>query len=225
MRLGVGSEFRARALLFDMDGTLVNSGPVIERIWKRAADKWNADFSKLVKNLHGRRAIDIMRDVLPPHASALLNSETAIVDEAEVTETDGIVPIAGAPELLASLPPDAWALVTSARPALAAARFRAAGLAMPAATITSANVTHGKPHPECFLRGAERLSVAPEDAVVLEDAPAGIAAGNAAGCRVVALATTMDEDRLANVDWIPDYTVLRLEKRDDDGWMTFRVVE
>jgi sugar-phosphatase len=140
-----------------------------------------------------------------------------------LTQTDGIVAVAGAAALLAALPADAWALVTSARPALAAARMRAAGLPLPTTMITSATVALGKPHPECFLRAAERLGVAPKDALVLEDAPAGLAAGRAAGCQVVALATTMASERLADVDWIPDLSVLRLKARDADRWMTLRV--
>jgi len=223
MKLEAGTEIRARALLFDMDGTLVDSTAVVERAWKRAAAKWNADFDMLRRHMHGRRAIDIMRDILPPEASAQLEAEVAAIDEVELTETDGIVAVAGAAALLAALPADAWALVTSARPELAAARMRAADLPLPATMITSATVARGKPHPECFLRAAERLGVAPKDALVLEDAPAGLAAGRAAGCRVVALATTMESKSLADVDWIPNLSALRLEVRDGDGWMTLRV--
>jgi sugar-phosphatase len=223
MKLRVGTEIRARALLFDMDGTLVDSTAAVERAWKRVAAKWDADFDRLRHQMHGRRAIDIMRDILPLEASAQLDAEVAAIDKVELTETDGIVAVAGASELLAALPPDAWALVTSARPALAAARMRAADLPLPATIITSATVARGKPDPECFLRAAERLGVAPKEALVLEDAPAGLVAGRAAGCQVVALATTLESECLADVDWIPDLSVLRLEARDADGWMTFRI--
>jgi mannitol-1-/sugar-/sorbitol-6-phosphatase len=223
MKLKAGTEVRARALLFDMDGTLVDSTAAVERAWKRVAAKWGADFEQLRSHMHGRRAIDIMRDILPPEAADQLKSEVAAIDVVELTETDGIVAVPGAAALLAALPPNAWALVTSARPALAAARMRAAKLQLPATMITSATVTRGKPHPECFLRATERLGVAPRDALVLEDAPAGIAAGRAAGCQVVALATTIDSERLADVDWIPDLSVLQLESCDVDGWMTFHI--
>jgi sugar-phosphatase len=223
MKLKAGTEIRARALLLDMDGTLVDSTAAVERAWKRAAVKWNADFEKLRRHMHGRRAVDIMRDILPPEAAAQLESEVRVIDKAELTETDGIVAVAGAAELLASLPPDRWALVTSARPALAAARMRAANLPLPATIITSATVARGKPHPECFLRAAERLGVAPKEALVLEDAPAGLVAGRAAGCQVVAIATTMDSESLADVDWIPYLSVLRLIDRGVDDRMTFRI--
>ena len=223
MKLRAGTEIRARALLFDMDGTLVDSTAAVERAWKRAAAKWDADFDRLRRQMHGRRAVDIMRDILPLEASAQLEAEVAAIDKVELTETDGIVAVAGAFELLAALPPDAWALVTSARPALAAARMRAADLPLPDTIITSATVTRGKPDPECFLRAAERLGVAPNEALVLEDAPAGLVAGRAAGCQVVALATTLESECLADVDWISDLSVLRLEARDADGWMTFRI--
>jgi sugar-phosphatase len=223
MKLKAGTELRARALLFDMDGTLVDSTAAVERVWRRAAAKWGADFDALRSDMHGRRAIDIMRFILPPEASAQLAAEVAAIDELELTDTSGIVAVAGAAELLAALPPDAWALVTSARPELVAARMRAADLPLPATMITSATVARGKPHPEGFLTAAERLGVAPQDALALEDAPAGLAAGRAAGCQVVALATTMEGERLVDVDWIPDLSVLRLEARDADGWMTFRI--
>jgi len=223
MQLRAGTEIRARALLFDMDGTLVDSTAAVERAWKRAAAKWSADFATLRRHLHGRRAVDIMRDILPPGAASQLDAEVAAIDAVELTETEGIVAVPGAAALLATLPADAWALVTSARPALAAVRMRAAGLPLPAAMITSATVTRGKPHPEGFLRAAERLGVAPKETLALEDAPVGLAAGRAAGCQVIALATTMDSKRLAEFDWIPDLTVLRLEARDPDGWMRLRV--
>jgi sugar-phosphatase len=223
MKLMPGTEIRARALLFDMDGTLVDSTAAVERAWQRVAAKWGADFEKLRRHMHGRRAVDIMRDILPLAASGQLKAEVAAVDIVELTEIEGIAAVAGASRLLAALPPDAWALVTSARPALAAVRMRAAGLPLPATIITSATVVRGKPYPECFLQAAQRLGVAPKEALVLEDAPAGLAAGRAAGCQVLALATTMESERLANVDWIPDLSVLQLAVRDADGWMTFRI--
>lgn len=223
MKLTAGTEIRARALLLDMDGTLVDSTAAVERAWKRVAAKWDADFERLRRHMHGRRAIDIMRDILPPEASAQLEAEVAAIDKVELTETDGIVAVAGAAKLLAALPQDAWALVTSARPALAAVRMRAAGLPLPTTMITSATVARGKPHPECFLLAAERLGVAANEALALEDAAAGLVAGRAAGCQVVALATTMASERLVDVDWIPDLSALRLTGRDADGWMTFRI--
>ena len=223
MKLAAGTELRARALLFDMDGTLVDSTAAVERAWKRAADKWKADFETLRRDLHGRRAVDIIRDILPPEASTQVEAEVAAIDQVELTDTDGIVAVAGAATLLAALPPSAWALVTSANPALAEARMRAANLPLPTTMITSAAVARGKPDPECFLRAAEGLGVKPAEALVLEDAPAGLAAGRAAGCQVVALATTMDSAQLAGVDWIFDLSALRLTKRDAEGWMTFRV--
>ncbi len=223
MKLRAGTKIRARALLLDMDGTLVDSTAAVERAWQRVAAKWDADFERLRRHMHGRRAIDIMRDILPPDASAQLEAEVVAIDKVELTETDGIVAVAGAAKLLAALPRDAWALVTSARPALAAVRMRAADLPLPATMVTSATVARGKPHPECFLLAAERLGVAPKEALALEDSAAGLVAGRAAGCPVVALATTMARGRLADVEWIPDLSVLRLEGRDADGWMTFRI--
>ena len=107
MKLSAGTEIRARALLFDMDGTLVDSTAAVERVWKGAAAKWDADFETLRRHMHGRRAVDIMRDVLPPEAATELEAEVAAIDKVELTETDGILAVRGASQLLATLPLDA----------------------------------------------------------------------------------------------------------------------
>ena len=184
MQIAPGTLISTRALLFDMDGTLVDSTAAVERIWGRWAAEHGMCFADFAHSMHGRRAVDIMSAIAPPSLGLDLVAEVARIDEEEVVETDGIVPISGAARLLASLPPENWALVTSARPELARARMGAAGLPMPEIVVTSNDVIQGKPHPDCFLKALERLDVSACDALVFEDAAAGLAAGRAAGGRL-----------------------------------------
>ena len=173
MQIAPGTLISTRALLFDMDGTLVDSTAAVERIWGRWAAKHGMRFADFAHTMHGRRAVDIMQAIAPPDIGLDLAVEVARIDEEEVVETDGIVPIAGAARLIASLPPENWALVTSARPELARARMGAAGLPMPEIVVTSNDVIQGKPHPDCFLKALERLDISACDALVFEDAAAG----------------------------------------------------
>ena len=222
MQIAPGTRISTRVLLFDMDGTLVDSTAAVERIWGRWAAQHGMRFSDFAHTMHGRRAVDIMQAIAPPDIGLDLAVEVARIDEEEVVETDGIVPIAGAARLIASLPPENWALVTSARPELARARMGAAGLPMPEIVVTSNDVIQGKPHPDCFLKALERLDISACDALVFEDAAAGIAAGRAAGCRIVALATTSAPEHLEPEDWVFDYERIELLAVQDDGKLLLR---
>jgi sugar-phosphatase len=174
-----------RAVLFDMDGTLVDSTAVVEEVWGEFAVRYGLDIAEILRTSHGIQAADTVRRFAPAGADVV--ALTAELGAMERVRTAGIVALPGAAELLRSLPADAVALVTSADRILADIRMGAAGLAMPAKAVTAELVTHGKPHPEGYLKAAGLLGVEPEDAVVFEDAPAGIAAGVAAGIRTVAV--------------------------------------
>jgi len=175
----------ARALLLDMDGTLVNSDAVVERCWRRWADRHGLDGDEVMKVVHGRQGYASMAVLLPTRPMEQNRADNARMLAEETADMDGVVAIPGAPEFLASLAGVPHALVTSADVALSSARMAAAGLDMPAVRVTAESVGVSKPDPEGFLKGAAELGVAPEDCVVFEDSGAGIAAGRGAGMRVV----------------------------------------
>ncbi|WP_112470560.1 HAD-IA family hydrolase [Streptomyces triticisoli] len=177
--------FTARALLLDMDGTLVNSDAVVERVWRRWADRHGLDGDEVMKVVHGRQGHASMALLLPNRPKEQNLAENARMLAEETSDMDGVVPIPGAPEFLAGLRGLPHALVTSADVDLSTARMAAAGLPLPDARITAESVGASKPDPEGFLKGAAELGVAPADCVVFEDSGAGIAAGRAAGMRVI----------------------------------------
>ncbi|MEU5461603.1 HAD-IA family hydrolase [Streptomyces althioticus] len=177
----------ARALLLDMDGTLVNSDSSVERIWRRWADRHGLDGDEVMKVVHGRQGYASMALLLPDRPMEQNYAENARLLAEETADTEGVVAIPGAREFLASLDGLPHALVTSADVALSTARMAAAGLEQPAVRITAESVGASKPDPEGFLKGAAELGVDPADCIVFEDSGAGIAAGRAAGMRVVGI--------------------------------------
>jgi sugar-phosphatase len=203
----------ARALLFDMDGTLVDSTAVVEKIWLRFARRHGLDGHDVLAHIHGRKAEDSVADFVP--AGVDIAAEAARLTAEEVADTEGIVEIPGAKRLLSALPADRWALVTSAPRALAEVRLLAAGLPLPAVMITSESVTRGKPDPQGYLAAARALGVAAADCIVFEDAAVGLQAGRAAGMQVVALAKTPSVDMLRQECWLYDYRALSLRVAPD----------
>src|SRR6266436_7139650 len=194
---------RCRAVLFDLDGVLVDSTPAVARVWAGWAHEHGFDPGEVVKKAHGRPSFTTIRELLPNADHAAENRE---VERREIADVEGVVPLPGAMELLQALPLDRWAIVTSCTRALAAVRIGAAGLPKPKQMVTSTDVQHGKPDPEPYLKGAQILGVPAADCLVIEDAPAGIRAGKAAGARVLALRTTATDAELqqAGTDWIVD---------------------
>ena len=194
---------QCRGVLFDLDGVLVDSTPAVARVWAGWAREHGFDPDEVVRNAHGKPSIATIRELLP-HADH--DAENREVERRELADTDGVIPLPGAIELLQAIPREKWAIVTSCTRPLAGVRIDAAGLPKPKHLVTSTDVVHGKPDPEPYLRGAQAVGVAPRDCVVLEDAPAGILAGKAAGMRVLALRTTASDTELraAGADWIVD---------------------
>lgn len=204
--------FSCDAILLDMDGTLVDTTAPVERQWRLWAGRRGIDPERILAVSHGRRTIETMRYVAP-YLNVHLE-EAVEFDRAEGLDAEGVVPIAGAAELLAALPRDRWAVVTSAGPWLARMRFSQAGLPLPDVLVTGEDVTEGKPHPAGYLLAAERLSMAHERCLVLEDTPAGVGAGLAAGMHVLAVGNTMPLESLPPVAWIPDLACLRVSPGD-----------
>jgi len=189
------------ALLFDLDGVLIDSTPAVTRVWTQWAIAHGFDPDDVVRNAHGRPSIATIREYLP-HAD--YEAENREVERREMEDLEGVVTLPGARELLLALPADRWTIVTSCTRPLAKVRLRAAGLPIPGHLLTSNEGKNGKPDPEPYLKGASLLGVSARDCVVVEDVPAGIRAGKAAGARVIACTTTVPESELkaAGADWI-----------------------
>ena len=186
-----------RAFLFDIDGTLVDSSASIEHVWQQVATEFGVDADRVLGACHGRRDVDVVEEFFEPGA------RDAVIERVNVLDTqfvNGAVPAPGARQLLATLDDGQWAAVTSGPRPLMAARLRAAGLPVPPVLITADDVHFGKPHPEGFLLAAAALGVPPASCVVVEDSPAGVAAGKAAGALVVAVTTTHPADLLSEAD-------------------------
>lgn len=201
----------AQALLFDLDGVLINSIPAVERVWSRWARDRGFNVQEVLHRAHGRPSIETLRYLLP---DADHEAENLLVEEAEINDVEGIVPLPGVKALLSALPNERWAIVTSCTRPLAEVRIAAAGLPRPGLLITSNDITHGKPHPEPYRKGAAGLGFTPEECIVVEDALAGIASGKAAGSRVIAFTTTASITDLvaAKPDWIlKDCSAIQLD--------------
>ncbi len=194
---------RCHGILFDLDGVLVDSTPAVARVWAGWARAHGFDPDKVVKKAHGRPSITTIRELLPQADHAAEDRE---VERREIADIDGVIPLPGAVELLRALPLERWAIVTSCTRPLASVRIGAAGLPKPRHLITSSDVQRGKPDPEPYVKGAQILGVPASECIVIEDAPAGIRAGKAAGARVLALRTTSSDAELqqAGADWIAD---------------------
>ncbi|MGA2810184.1 MAG: HAD family hydrolase [Candidatus Acidiferrum sp.] len=195
------TEIVCRGILFDLDGVLVDSTPAVERVWHWWAVQHDFVPKDVVRMAHGRPSMTTIRELLPDGDHEKENNE---VLRREIADTEGVVPLPGVLSFLHALPESTWTIVTSCARPLADVRVAAAGLPKPRVLVTASDVLRGKPDPEPYRKGAEFLGLAPADCVVVEDAPAGIRAGKAAGSRVLALRTTAPDAELlaAGADWI-----------------------
>lgn len=184
-----------------MDGVLINSTPAVARVWRRWAIERGFDADEVVARAHGRPSLTTVKEYLP---DADHDAENREVERREIQDLEGVVPLPGALDLLSSLPQDRWTIVTSCTRTLAEVRIRAAGLPLPKKLITANDITNGNPHPDPYLKGALKLGFRPSDCVVVEDVPAGVQSGKAAGARVIAFTTTVQTEGLrdAGADWV-----------------------
>lgn len=201
----------ARALLLDMDGTLVDSTALVEEIWTMLARRFGHDPADLMRRIHGVRAADSIARFAP--AGSDVPALLAELDRLELDGSPATVEIPGARDLVAALPAASHALVTSAGPALARARLAGAGIRVPDVVVSADDVTAGKPDPSGYLLAAERLGVDPADAIVYEDAEAGIRAGLAAGMRVVVVGDHAS-DATVGLPRVRDHRGTTVEARD-----------
>ncbi|AYM91195.1 MULTISPECIES: sugar phosphatase [Serratia] len=193
-----------KGFLFDLDGTLVDSLPAVERAWTQWAERHGISPQQVLDFIHGKQAITSLRHFMPNAAEAELQHEFTLLEQVEAEDTDGVHALPGALALLEQINALGipWAIVTSGSVPVANARRLAGGVPLPEVFITSERVKQGKPQPDAYLLGAQGLGLAPQDCVVVEDAPAGILSGLAAGCQVIAVNAPADSPKLDQVDLI-----------------------
>ena len=177
-------QFDCNAILFDLDGVLVDSRHCVERHWLEWASQHQLNKDKVLHYAHGRRTVETIR-LVAPHLDA--EREAAELEASEASDTTGLVKIPGSVELLQSIPADAWGIATSGTHAIASNRLLFGGLPVPEVLISAEDVVTGKPDPEPYLFAAMMLGVKPASCLVIEDAPAGIQSGRAAGMHVVGI--------------------------------------
>ena len=191
--------FACQAVLFDLDGVLVDSTPCVTRTWSAWAREHGLDPEYVVHVAHGQRTIETVRKVAPQLDA---QRETDLLEQRELNDTDGLRVLPGAKDLLTTLPADRYTIVTSGTRQLATKRLQIAGLPVPAKMITADDVTRGKPDPQPYLAGAAALGFEPEACIVFEDAPSGIRSAKSGGMKAVALTTTYPRDQLLEADLV-----------------------
>ncbi len=191
------NSFRCAAVLFDLDGVLVDSTRSVSRQWSIWAEENNLEPARILEIAHGRRTAEVVQ-LLMPHLA--VNDEVTKIEQREAADTDGVRVMPGAPELVAGIPDGYWGVVTSGTRYLATSRLRLAGIPVPKVLISAEDVVKGKPDPEPYLKGAQMLGMEPSQCLVIEDAPAGIGAAHAAGMKVVALTSTYPASELEEAD-------------------------
>ena len=189
--------FRCKAILFDLDGVLVDSTECVERTWRNWAIRHRLNPETVIAMAHGRRMSETVQLVAPELSD---DAELATLAASEATTSEGIYEIAGAREMLEALPSHRWAVVTSGIRPVAEFRLRYTRLPVPPVMICADEIARGKPHPEGYLAAAARLGHAAADCIVIEDTTAGIESAHAAGMQVIAIASTYPRERLTAAD-------------------------
>jgi sugar-phosphatase len=200
-------ELTVDAILFDLDGTLIDSTPSVDRCWARLAERLEISFESLNGSYHGIPSRQTVSRLMHGRPQPEIDEMVAWIDAEEVGDVEGIVVLPGAHDILAALPPHRWTIVTSGTNQLATTRIKAAGLPSPPRMITADDIVHGKPSPEPYLKGAALLGFAPERCLVVEDAPAGITAGVASGANVLGLRTTHHDLGVPMADDLSSVTI------------------
>jgi mannitol-1-/sugar-/sorbitol-6-phosphatase len=200
----VGEEVRvgARGMLFDMDGVLISSIGSVVRCWRRWCEVYGVAGAEEFAVPHGTRAVDIIRMLKPEWDEAQVAEGLRAIEDMEIADTGDLRVLPGVKALLAGLPKERWAIVTSATRRLLLGRLEAAGLPVPERIISGDMVERGKPDPEPYRRGAALLGFAAGECVVVEDAPSGVGAGIAAGCRVLGVLGTHSAEELREANWV-----------------------
>ncbi len=216
------------AVLFDLDGVLIDSSELVISHWREFAGWYGLPPDEVLRDVHGRRAVDIISQHLAGRSQAELAEAISRHEQLETADTAGVIALPGADQILKALPPERWAIVTACTTEVARCRLRAVHLPVPATLVASEDVAAGKPAPDGYLAAASRLGADPRRCLVIEDAPHGLAAGRAAGAAVLAVATTHAVAELGDADLIvPDLTAvefrsagadLRLSASVPDDW-------
>ena len=189
--------FSCAAILFDLDGVLVDSTRAVDREWREWAARKGVDGDAIMAIAHGVRTIEVIRRVAP-HLDAQVEADA--IENHEAGDQRGVTVMPGAVDLVKSIPDGRWGVVTSGSRLLATNRLRYCGLPVPQVLVTSDDVTNGKPHPEPYLRGAQKLGLRPAECLVIEDAPAGIQSARAGGMKVIGLASTYATAKLSQAN-------------------------
>ncbi|MGA8343665.1 MAG: HAD family hydrolase [Candidatus Sulfotelmatobacter sp.] len=189
--------FSCAAILFDLDGVLVDSTRAVDREWREWARRKGVNGDAVMAIAHGVRTVEVIRRVAP-HLDA--ESEARKIEKHEAHDKEGVCVMPGAAALVRAIPGGRWGVVTSGTRLLASARLRFCGLPVPKVLVTADDVAQGKPHPEPYLKGAERLGFRPADCLVIEDAPAGIQSARAGGMKVIGIASTYAASKLGEAD-------------------------
>lgn len=200
------SSFLKEAIIFDLDGVLVDSRLPVERAWRAWALRQSLDPEAVVAAAQGRKSIDTVRQFA---AHSDVERETARVEEEQANDMAGLQAIPGAREFLERLPDDRWAVCTSGTEKLARARLLAAGMPLPEIMVSADQVAKGKPDPEPYIRTAQVMGILPIACLVIEDSPAGVLSAKTAGIHTIALTTTHPPSVLGLADALaPDLTAI-----------------